>query len=131
MGKKRFQLYVKLVLLVMTLFILGAFIFQSGEKKTEKGSFSEDYVLKEEIPEMLSFTYYTKEEWSQRLLHKLHDKITKEDIETILQELNVMDYISYSITGNKRVTREEWNTMPESLKMELGIRFLTYRMLHR
>ena len=34
---------------------------------------------------MISFTYYTKEEWSQRLLHKLHDKITKEDIESHIQ----------------------------------------------
>lgn len=72
------------------------------------------YIRSEEVYRLLSFTYYSEDEWKDNLSDELSKRVSKSDLETILDKLGLSDYISCD-NVSKQVTREQFYTIYDQI----------------
>lgn len=109
---------------------MAALLFLIFYRKPEEAAiyeYSEDYVQLKEIPSMLSFYYYTEQEWKEKLAEEEFGEIVTPDvIRWILKQTSSEKYIAYEAEETetehtilsfgdrkeeKAVTRAEWNQL--------------------
>lgn len=97
--------------------ILGlVFWIRDNPKQAETYQHSEDYVQMKEIPALLDFCYYSKEEWEKKIAKEGFQQIaTTEAIRWILQQTGTLEHIDFSGKKGKFVTRQEWNIVYEQI----------------
>ncbi len=61
------------------------------DTKGEKNGYSEQCVYRNEIPSLLQFTYYSKDEWAEKLPQQ--GTLTYDDVSGILELLHLKEYI--------------------------------------
>lgn len=107
--KKR-QNQIKLTIIIIGIILIALLFYRSKEKK-EYHSFSEDYVLTDEIPEMMAFTYYPKEEWEKKMKEaSFPARLTYGQLQWILQETGTTAYVTYQEDKEKKIVqRSVWN----------------------
>lgn len=95
----------------------------SGQNKTYE--YTEEYVQTKELPALLSFYYYTAQEWEEKLREEdFGETVTSDTIEWILEQTSSKEYITYhaketesedsilSFLSQKKketISRAEWN----------------------
>lgn len=99
---KRRQYY-GIVLCVLTAGIL-ILIFTIG-KKDNQNVYNESYVWNDELAPLMQFTYYTKEEWEDKIDTK--GKLTNEDIKELLILLHLEEYIETE-DNSRLISRKDW-----------------------
>lgn len=113
---KNLKTWVKIVICIMGLMIIVAFIWKKSFVGNQDNGFSIKYVNSKEIPSMLQFTYYEKEEWKEKLKGKFSEKLTYGDVESILDILNMKEYISYKAGKSyQKINRTNWNLIYEQI----------------
>lgn len=87
----------KIIILVAVtagvLLIVATVLFLRERKR--QIPFSEDYVMAQELPALLSFTYHEQEEWEALTGKIVRGKMSYQELSTLLEELGVKDYVSY------------------------------------
>lgn len=123
----------KLKMLVIGLGLAGMILFilykSSGQNKTYE--YTEEYVQTKELPALLSFYFYTAEEWEERIQEEeFGEVVTTDTIEWILEQTSSKEYITYeteeistessflpfrSRKKKEVVSRAEWNELYRQL----------------
>ena len=75
------------------------------DTKGEKNGYSEQCVYRNEIPSLLQFTYYSKDEWAEKLPQQ--GTLTYEDVRGILELLHLKEYIPLD-DSKKNIDRAAW-----------------------
>ncbi len=122
---KEYNVKIKTKLFITVLGLAGLFFIiffsASGDEKTYE--YSEEYVQTKELPAMLSFYYYTKDEWKEKMEEaEMGEVVTTDTIAWILDQTSSAEYITYDTQEDtersvfsfrnqeaKTLTREEWN----------------------
>ena len=112
--KGKIKLYIAVIGLVG---ICCLVLYQGiGTKQEESYEYSDDYVQVKELPAMLDFYYFTKEEWEEKIKEEDFGAIvTPEAVAWILKQTGSEKYITYDAKAKKRIIREEWNQIYEQL----------------
>ncbi len=112
--KGKIKLYIAVIGLVG---ICCLVLYQGiGTKQEESYEYSDDYVQVKELPAMLDFYYFTKEEWEEKIKEEDFGAIvTPEAVAWILKQTGSEKYITYDAKAKKRISREEWNQIYEQL----------------
>lgn len=98
----------KLVLPMLVLVLcIVAFIWIAVDEMNRDAGFSEEYVLAEELPALLSFTYYDIEGWEQQIASIAEGKLSYQELEALLIQMGVSEYVDYEPqTGFRTVSRK-------------------------
>lgn len=75
------------------------------DTKGEKNGYSEQCVYRNEIPSLLQFTYYSKDEWAEKLPQQ--GTLTYDDVSGILELLHLKEYIPLD-DSKKNIDRAAW-----------------------
>ena len=75
------------------------------DTKGEKNGYSEQCVYRNEIPSLLQFTYYSRDEWAEKLPQQ--GTLTYDDVSGILELLHLKEYIPLE-TSKKNIDRAAW-----------------------
>ncbi len=104
--KGKIKLYIAVIGLVG---ICCLVLYQGiGTKQEESYEYSDDYVQVKELPAMLDFYYFTKEEWEEKIKEEDFGAIvTPEAVAWILKQTGSEKYITYDAKAKKRISREE------------------------
>ena len=93
------------LLLVCGVILVLLMVFLITDTKGEKKGYSEGVVYRNEIPALLQFTYYSKEEWAEKLPQQ--GTLTYEDVSEILELLHLKEYIPLD-ASKKNIDRAAW-----------------------
>ncbi len=107
----------KLVLPMLVLVLcIVAFIWIAVDEMNRDAGFSEEYVLAEELPALLSFTYYDIEGWEQQIASIAEGKLSYQELEALLSQMGVSEYVDYEPqTGFRTVSRKVFFQIYEQL----------------
>ena len=88
----------KIKLLVIGLGLAGIILLiiykSSGQNHTYE--YTEEYVQMKELPQLLSFFYYTADEWEEKLREEeFGEVVTADTITWILEQTSSKEYITY------------------------------------
>lgn len=123
----------KIKLLVIGLGLAGIILLiiykSSGQNHTYE--YTEEYVQMKELPQLLSFFYYTADEWEEKLREEeFGEVVTADTITWILEQTSSKEYITYyteeeaskrpllPFFGSRKkeiLSRAEWNEIYEQL----------------
>lgn len=105
MENKKIKI-ISMLLLALCVFIMMIFAVKN---KKENIVFSNDYIMVEELPALLSFTHYDLKSWQEKVADIAEGKLEYGELEHILELLGIEKYITYK-SGSKfsKVTREEF-----------------------
>lgn len=70
-------------------------ILLTARDKKENIIFSEEYVMAEELPALLSFTYYDTAEWEKVIEETAEGKVSYRELEALLEQMGVREYVSF------------------------------------
>ncbi len=108
--------YKKWVILLVGITVLSAATLCLTDKRGSADEFSMSYVNAEEIPQFLQFAYYDKAEWEERLGGEFTGRLTYQKLETLLELLNIEEYVTYEDQKpKKQVKRDVWNEVYEQI----------------
>ena len=83
----------KLVLPMLVLVLcIVAFIWIAVDEMNRDAGFSEEYVLAEELPALLSFTYYDIEGWEQQIASIAEGKLSYQELAYEVMKLFLTDF---------------------------------------
>lgn len=100
----RVVLGVMFAIIVAVTVILGSI---GNIEKTEE--FSKEYIMAEELPLLLSFTYYEKEQWEEILKDMVKGKLSYGELEKLLDYMGVAEHITYEKkTRFQKITRADF-----------------------
>lgn len=74
---------------------LMALIFILWKIQEEEAAFSEKYVMAQELPALLSFTYYDAAEWETELQGIVSGKVSYGELSQVLKLLGIGEYVTY------------------------------------
>lgn len=74
---------------------LMALIFILWKIQEEEAAFSEKYVMAQELPALLSFTYYDAAEWETELKGIVSGKVSYGELSQVLKLLGIGEYVTY------------------------------------
>ncbi len=112
------------VILIMMLLGLVAICWKTDQ---ESGIFTSAYVNINEIPDFMQFTYYSKEEWQEKLgigtdEHLTEGHLTYGHLAELLDLLQLQEYVKYEDKkAATEVERDTWNTIYEQIVELLDI----------
>lgn len=107
---------VKLCIVALGMAVVLCLVLYGGPKEKETYTYSEAYVQVKELPALLDFYYFTKQEWEEKLKEAEMDGIlTPEGVAWILEQTGSASYITYDAKEKEGVSRAEWNAVYEEL----------------
>lgn len=77
----------------LLLLLIAAVLFLRGRER--QVPFSEEYVMAEELPALLSFTYHDQGEWETEIGRIVRGKMSYRELSELLEQLGVKDYVTY------------------------------------
>lgn len=92
MKKKKIILPAAAVLVCVALMALIFILWKMQEEET---AFSEKYVMAQELPSLLSFTYYDAAKWETELKGMVSGKVSYRELSNILKLLGIEEYVTY------------------------------------
>lgn len=86
---------------------LIAFLVQ--QESRGEAVFSEKYVMAEELPALLSFTYYDREQWEKIVDEIASGRLSYRELDAVLEALSAEKYVTYEKKGSfTKVSRKEF-----------------------
>jgi len=102
---------VMFAIIVVVTVVLGSL----GNMKRDE-EFSKEYILAEELPSLLSFTYYEEESWEEQLNGMIGGRLEYGELAEVLKFMGVEEYITYEKkAGFHKVPREVFFQVYEQL----------------
>ena len=108
-NRKRNLLW-KLLLTAIGLVGIVILLTYTVQNQQNASKFSAKYVSADEIPGFLQFTYYSSEEWKEKLGSDFSGRLTYQNVSDLLNLLHIKKYVTYDEKKpGKEVTRKAWN----------------------
>ena len=105
--KNRIKLWLVGIGIIFIAFIL--FLGQGREEQKEEYRYTEEYVQIKELPVLLDFYYFSKEEWEEKFREQEFGEIvTPVVVEWICEQTGSTEYITFDKESNK-INRADWN----------------------
>ncbi|MCI8634831.1 MAG: SpoIID/LytB domain-containing protein [Eubacterium sp.] len=102
---------IKLWLVGIGIIFIGFILFlgQGREEKKEEYRYTEEYVQIKELPVLLDFYYFSREEWEEKFREQdFGEIVTPVVVEWICAQTGSTEYITFEKESNK-INRADWN----------------------